>query len=122
MFKSGSDGRQHQRQDHAGRVFAEDRDPVWQIRADLADRSGIRPRETLATRRQAQPPIYYVVGTPKGRLSQLEQAFMSKPWEPVRESVTVRKLLPHDGELYLLAKSTYRAAKERIRLSGNLRC
>jgi hypothetical protein len=42
----------------------------------------------------------------------LEQAFVSKPWEPVRESVTV-KLLPHDGELYRLAKSTPRAAKER---------
>jgi transposase len=77
----------------------------------LMDR-GIPTEETLATMRQAQPPIYYVVGTPKGRLSQLEQAFVSKPWEPVRESVTV-KLLPHDGELYRLAKSIPRAAKER---------
>ena len=77
----------------------------------LMDR-GIPTEETLATMRQAQPPIYYVVGTRKGRLSQLEQAFVSKPWEQVRESVTV-KLLPHDGELYLLAKSTPRAAKER---------
>ena len=77
----------------------------------LMDR-GIPTEETLATMRQAQPPIYDVVGTPKGRLSQVEQAFVSKPWEQVRESVTV-KLLPHDGELYLLAKSIPRAAKER---------
>jgi hypothetical protein len=77
----------------------------------LRDR-GIPTAETLATMRPAQPPIDDVVGTPKGRLSQWEPAFVAKPWDQVRESVTV-KLLPHDGELYRLAKSTPRAAKER---------
>ena len=79
----------------------------------LMDR-GIPTAETLATMRPAQPPIYDVVGTPKGRLSQLEPAFASKSWEQVRASVTV-KLLPHDGELYLWAQSIPRAAKERAR-------
>jgi hypothetical protein len=33
---------------------------------------GIPPEDVLAEMRQADPPISYLVGTPKGRLSQLE--------------------------------------------------
>ena len=53
----------------------------------------------------------YLVGTPKGRLSRLEQAFLERPWEDVRQSVQV-KLLEHDGELYVLAQSADRLNKE----------
>ncbi len=62
--------------------------------------------------RAAEPPIYYLVGTPKGRLSKLEKEFLKLPWEAVRDAVEV-KLLDQEGELYVLARSVGRADKER---------
>jgi hypothetical protein len=56
--------------------------------------------------------VQYLVGTPKGRLSVLEAALVDKPWRQVREGVRV-KLLPQAGELYVLAHSHARTAKER---------
>ncbi len=73
---------------------------------------GIPTEETLAQMRQAKPAVYYLVGTPKGQLSQLEQAFLGKPWAQVRETVEV-KLLKQDDELYVLARSGGRQHKER---------
>jgi hypothetical protein len=52
--------------------------------------------------RQSDPPVQYLVGTPKGRLSQYEKALLEKPWQEVRPGVKV-KLLPQDQELYVLA-------------------
>ena len=34
---------------------------------------GIPTEETLAQMRQSDPPVLYLVGTPKGRLSKLEE-------------------------------------------------
>ena len=34
---------------------------------------GIPTEEVLAEMRHSDPPIFYLVGTPKGRLSKLEQ-------------------------------------------------
>jgi hypothetical protein len=51
---------------------------------------GIPTEATLARMRSAESPIHYLVGTPKGRLSRLEQAFLGRPWEQVRESVQVK--------------------------------
>jgi transposase len=73
---------------------------------------GIPTEETLKTMREADPPIHYLVGTPKGRLSQLEKEFLKLPWEAVRDAVEV-KLLDQEGELYVLARSAGRADKER---------
>jgi len=73
---------------------------------------GIPTEETLEQMRQSDPPISYLVGTPRGRLSALEKAFLGKPWEHARESVAV-KLLAQEGELYILAKSEGRLHKER---------
>jgi hypothetical protein len=73
---------------------------------------GIPTEDTLARMRAADPPIHYLVGTPKGRLSQLETGFLERPWEQVRDAVRV-KLLAHDGELYVLAQSDGRTHKER---------
>jgi transposase len=61
--------------------------------------------------RDSEPPIHYLVGTPRGRLSKLEQDFLSHPWEKVRESVSV-KLLSLDSEVYVLARSETRSYKE----------
>jgi transposase len=73
---------------------------------------GIPTEEVLAEMRQANPPIYYLVGTPKGRLTKLEKALLKLPWQAVREGVDV-KLLPKEAELYVLAKSDARILKER---------
>jgi transposase len=73
---------------------------------------GIPTEETLAHMRTADPPVYYLVGTPKGRLSRLEQDLLLKPWQDARPGVQV-KLLPQDGELYVFAQSADRIAKER---------
>jgi hypothetical protein len=73
---------------------------------------GIPTEEVLARMRSADTPVRYLVGTPKGRLSKLEKAFLSKPWEQVREQVQV-KLLDQGEELYVLARSEGRRNKER---------
>lgn len=73
---------------------------------------GIPTEEVLAEMRASDPPVQYLVGTPKGRLSQLEKALLERPWQQAREGVEV-KLLPQDGELYVLARSSQRVAKER---------
>jgi hypothetical protein len=62
--------------------------------------------------RTSDPPVQYVVGTPKGRLSRLEKALLTKPWQEARPGVDV-KLLSQDGELYVYAQSRDRVAKER---------
>jgi hypothetical protein len=73
---------------------------------------GIPTEEVLAEMRQADPPICYLVGTPKGRLGKLEQALLGLPWQAVRPGVDV-KLLPQEQELYVLAQSSSRIHKER---------
>ena len=73
---------------------------------------GIPTEAVLDLMRQADPPVSYLVGTPKGRLSRLEQNLLAKPWHEARPGVQV-KLLPQDGELYVFAESKDRVAKER---------
>jgi len=73
---------------------------------------GIPTEEVLEQMRSSDPPISYLVGTPKGRLSQYEQKLLELPWQAVREGVQV-KLLPDSGELYVLAQSKDRLNKER---------
>ena len=73
---------------------------------------GIPTEESLEQMRQSDPPISYLVGTPKGRLSQLEAALTERPWQQVREGITV-KLLAHQGECYVFAQSASRIDKER---------
>lgn len=73
---------------------------------------GIPTEEVLGEMRSAETPVFYLVGTPRGRLTKLEKAFTTLPWEKVRNSVEV-KLLAQEGELYVLAKSHGRQNKER---------
>jgi transposase len=73
---------------------------------------GIPTEETLEQMRKSDPPISYLVGTPKGRLSKLEADLTELPWQQVREGITV-KLLPKDGECYVFAQSLSRIDKER---------
>jgi hypothetical protein len=62
--------------------------------------------------RASDPPISYLVGTPKGRLNQMSAALLGQEWQSVREGVEV-KLVPQAGELYVLAQSRDRIHKER---------
>jgi Transposase DDE domain len=73
---------------------------------------GIPTEAVLEIMRQADPPVSYVVGTPKGRLNRLEQQLLARPWHEARPGVQV-KLLPQDSELYVFAQSADRVAKER---------
>ena len=73
---------------------------------------GIPTEEVLAEMRACHPPIHYLVGTPKGRLGKLEADLLGLDWQLAREGVEV-KLLPRTGELYVLARSRDRLAKER---------
>jgi len=73
---------------------------------------GIPTEAVLAQMRAAEPPVYYLVGTPKGRLSKLERELLPLPWASVRPGVEV-KLLAQDEELYVFAQSRDRIHKER---------
>jgi hypothetical protein len=77
----------------------------------LMDR-GIPTEAVLAEMRAADPPVQYLVGTPKGRLTKLQQRLIPLNWRQARPDVQV-KLLPEDGELYVFAESRDRVLKER---------
>jgi transposase len=73
---------------------------------------GLPTEAVLEELRQSDSKVSYLVGTPKGRLTKLEKQLSEKPWQEVRPQLRV-KLLPQDGEVYVLAASGARTAKER---------
>ena len=77
----------------------------------LMDR-GIPTDAVLEEMRHSDPPVKYLVGTPRGRLTRLEKQLVDKPWQSARPGVKV-KLLAQQSELYVLAESHTRIAKER---------
>lgn len=77
----------------------------------LMDR-GIPTEEVLQEMSHSEPAVKYLVGTPRGRLTRLEKQLVDKPWHSARPGVKV-KLLAQQGELYVLAESHDRIAKER---------
>lgn len=81
---------------------------------------GIPTEEVLEQMRGSTPPVNYLVGTPKGRLTAMEQPLLTREWQQVRPSVRV-KLLPHEGETYVLAESQDRVKKERSMRQRRLR-
>ena len=103
--------------DHIEKAYGKAR-RVW-----VMDR-GIPTEALLAEMREPARQVFYLVGTPKGRVHQHEKKWLDLPWQQVRESVQV-KLYEHEGELYVLAKSEGRQAKEsairRKRLARLLR-
>jgi len=72
---------------------------------------GIPTEEVLEEMRTSEPAVSYLVGTPKSRLTKLEKELAERDWNHVKDDVTV-KLLPKDDELYVLARSLPRRAKE----------
>src|SRR5437867_5606829 len=85
---------------------------------------GIPSEAILKEMREPERQTFYLVGTPKGKINQHEKKWLDLPWQKVRDSVEV-KLYQHEGELYVLAKSSGRRAKEmamrRKRLARLLR-
>ncbi len=73
---------------------------------------GIPTEESLAQMRQSDPPVGYLVGTPRGRWDQFKDEFEKVPWQKLRDNVEV-KLLCQEKEIYVLAKSQGRREKER---------
>ncbi|HEV2464130.1 MAG TPA: IS1634 family transposase [Acidobacteriaceae bacterium] len=72
---------------------------------------GIPTEEVLGQMRRQQD-TFYLVGTPRSKIQQYERQWLELPWQRVRDSVEV-KLFAEGGELYVLAKSAGRQAKER---------
>jgi transposase len=103
--------------DHIEKTYGRAR-RVW-----VMDR-GIPTEAMLAQMRQPDRQIAYLVGTPRGRVNKHEKKWLDLPWQQVRDSVQV-KLYEHEGELYVLARSDGRQAKEiamrRKRLARLLR-
>jgi transposase len=85
---------------------------------------GIPSEAILKEMREPERETFYLVGTPKGKIHQHEKKWLDLPWQKVRDSVQV-KLYQDGGELYVLAKSEGRQAKEiairRKRLARLLR-
>jgi transposase len=81
---------------HANRIWVMDR--------------GIPTEDSLAKMRSIGAS--YLVGTPKGRLSKLEQSFLGQPWARVRDGVQVKRLATEE-DVYVLAQSDARIDKER---------
>src|ERR1700691_752405 len=79
---------------------------VW-----LMDR-GIPTEEVLQEMRAPEREVFYLVGTPRGKIQQYEKKWLELRWQKVRESVEV-KLFAEEGELCVLAKSAGRRAKEQ---------
>ena len=48
---------------------------------------GIPSEAVLAEMRQSDPPVRYLVGTPKGRLTRLEKHLLDQPWQEARKGV-----------------------------------
>ena len=85
-----------QRYGHANRIWVMDR--------------GVPTEDSLAKMRSIGAS--YLVGTPKGRLSKLEQGFLAQPWAKVRAGVQVKRLAS-EQDIYVLAQSDARIDKER---------
>lgn len=81
---------------------------------------GIPTEAVLQEMQATDPPVYYLVGTPKGRLSRLEAELVKLPWQQARPAVRV-KLLPQAKELYVLVESQDRLQKERAMRLRKLR-
>jgi hypothetical protein len=71
---------------------------VW-----MMDR-GIPSEELLAEMRAPEREMFYLVGTPRGKIRQYEKKWLALPWNKVRDSVEV-KLFADGEEMYVLAKS-----------------
>jgi transposase len=79
---------------------------------------GVPTEDSLAKMRSIGAS--YLVGTPKGRLTRLEQSFLAQPWAKVRDGVQVKRFATEE-DVYVLAQSDARIDKERAMRRKRLR-
>ena len=72
---------------------------------------GIPTEAQLAALRASEPPVRYLVGTPRARTKATRAQWENLPWQKVQGTVEV-KLFREDQELYVVAKSAGRRQKE----------
>src|ERR1700757_5285687 len=106
-----SDERQHQRPRHVAGLSQADRGGLRGGAARRVMDRGIPSEAILKDMREPERQTFYLVGTPKSKINQHEKKWLDLPWQKVRDAVEV-KLYEHEGELYVLAKSGGRQAKE----------
>jgi hypothetical protein len=80
-------------------------DRIW-----IMDR-GIPTEEHLTEMRASDPPVRYLVGTPRSQVKATRDRWKNLPWQKVQGTVEV-KLFREDKELYVVAKSDGRRQKE----------
>ena len=80
-------------------------DRIW-----IMDR-GIPTEEQLAAMRASDPPVRYLVGTPRPQVKATRAQWENLPWQKVQGTVEV-KLFRENNELYVVAKSDGRRQKE----------
>jgi transposase len=73
---------------------------------------GIPTEAALQAMRVSDPPIHYLVGTPKSRLSAYESRLAEQPWREVKGQLRV-KSVNENGETYVYTESPARVDKER---------
>jgi len=72
---------------------------------------GIPTEQVLAQMRAADPPVHYLVGTPRARVRHTREKWEPLPWQKIKDLVEV-KLFREGAELYVVAKSGGRQEKE----------
>jgi hypothetical protein len=80
---------------------------------------GIPTEEVLEEMRTERREVFYLVGTPRGKIQQDAKHWLELPWQKVRGSIEV-KLFAENVELYVLAKSEGR--RPRNAPSGGASC
>jgi len=79
---------------------------------------GVPTEEVLAQMRAADPPVHYLVGTPKARLTRLEQALLEEPWQLARPGVQV-KLLARTASSTCLLRAAIESPRSARCVAGN---
>lgn len=69
-------------------------------------------KEVFEDMRAADPPVYYLADTPKGKVAKLEHDLLPLSWASVRQAVN-GNLLPEDGERSLFVEGRDRIHKKR---------
>jgi len=93
-------------------------------RGGVVDGRGIPTEEVLQEMRAPEREVFYLVGTPRGKIQQYEKKWLELPWQKVRASVEV-KLFAEEGNYtcWPRAPGAGRRAKEQaIRRRKLARC
>jgi hypothetical protein len=83
---------------------------------------GIPTEAVLAEMRGSDPPVQYLVGTPKGRLSRLEKQLLAKPWREARAGVQSLPLRRRGSNYWPRTTNLMCTQRASIASARNARC